>query len=252
MTEIMNKPAVSVVIPCFNAARFLQRSIESVVGQTHRDLELIVVDDGSTDDSVAVAREMASTDARVRVHVLSERRGVAAARNAGLEVARGKYVAFLDADDWWMPAKLEKQLAAAAARAAGLVYSAVEVRDEGGKVLGHRRVSQFVTAEGLLRHNEIATSSVLIDLRVTGPIRMPLLERRQDLATWYALLERGVRAYGLDEPLIAYTKRRGSLSSNKLRAALSNWKLYRQHLGLNLGTALRLFASYVVAAVRRV
>lgn len=252
MTRQPTAPSLSVIIPCFNAVRYIGRSIDSVLNQTYRDLELIVVDDASTDGSMEVVRERALRDGRVRPHGLQEGAGVAAARNKGLELARGRYVAFLDADDAWMESKVEKQLVAATTQRAGLIYCAVEVRDEVGRVIGRRNVSSSITAESLLVHNEIATSSVFIDLEVSGPFRMPALKRRQDLATWYALLRRGVRAYGLNEPLVAYTKRSGSLSSNKLVAALANWQLYRRHLGLDLFTAARIFAAYAVAALRRV
>lgn len=104
----MIEPRVSVIIPCYNHGRFLMDAIESVLRQTWTDLELIIIDDGSTDDTAAVVGRV--RDGRVRV-LRTENRGVSAARNAGLEQARGEFIAFLDADDIWEPTKLERQVA---------------------------------------------------------------------------------------------------------------------------------------------
>src|SRR6267142_4272392 len=125
-------PLVSVVIPNYNCGRFLAETLESVFAQTYPNVEVIVVDDGSTDDSLNVLESFA---ARVRV-VRQANQGVSAARNAGIRESRGAFVAFLDADDLWHPEKLTKQIAVFANPAVGLVYCAVEYIDEQGRSLG--------------------------------------------------------------------------------------------------------------------
>ncbi|HUR40802.1 MAG TPA: glycosyltransferase family A protein [Verrucomicrobiae bacterium] len=242
---------VSTVIPCYNAATFIERALASALSQEGVDVDVIVVDDGSSDDSVARIRALGRLEPRIQLLSFSSNRGAAAARNAGIERASARYLAFLDADDWWRPNKLARQVEMLKAQRAALAYTGVEVHDERGRALGRRRVPTRVGAEQLLVHNVIATSSVLIDTERVLPFRMPPLRMRQDLATWYALLQQGVRAFGLDEPLTVYTRRADSLSANKAHAAAANWRLYRQHLGTPLPQAVAMFTKYAATALVR-
>lgn len=131
-------PLVSVVIPTYNRRDLVLQAIQSVTGQSYRPIEVIVVDDGSTDETVECLR---TRDFSVDVEVLAlpTNRGPSAARNAGLEIARGKYVAFLDSDDWWLPQKLERQVAE------------LERRPNPGKALIYSQVHLVRPHETLLR-----------------------------------------------------------------------------------------------------
>lgn len=167
------RPRVSVVIPCFNGERFIRGSLDSVLGQTLDDLDVIVVDDGSTDDSVRVA-EGYSGDGRVRLLRHSFNRGIPAARNTGVRSASAQYVAFLDQDDRWASDKLELQVAMldAAPPGVGMVFSDVLMVDEEGRSWGLAQAEHMprgvdaLSKEGLLRayflHNFIALISVLV------------------------------------------------------------------------------------------
>ena len=145
----MDKPLVSVVIPAFNAATNIGQTLNSVLAQTYQEFEVIVVDDGSSDATTAVVEKFVTKDARFQL-VRQSNAGVGAARNTAIRKARGKYIAPLDADDYWFPEKLEKQVACAEQRGneAGLVYCWYAVLDEHGRLSnGHPQ-----TAEGRLRH----------------------------------------------------------------------------------------------------
>jgi teichuronic acid biosynthesis glycosyltransferase TuaG len=244
--------SVTTVIPCFNGGALVERALDSALAQTGIAVDVVVVDDGSTDGSTARLQRRALADPRIRCVSFAANRGPGPARNAGIALAGGDYLAFLDHDDWWRPGKLARQVQALRASGAALAYTGVELQDAGGRRLGYRRVPAGVGAEQLLVHNVIATSSVLLDRRAVPPFRMPPLRRRQDLATWYALLHAGVRALGLAEPLTIHTRRADSLSANKLVAARANWQLYRQHLARPLPAAASLFARYATAALLRV
>jgi len=158
---------VSVVIPAYNTARFLRESIDSALAQTHPPLEIIVVDDGSTDDTPAV---LASYGDRIRA-LRQSNAGVAAARNAGLALARGEYVAFLDSDDIWLPRKLELQLACFAADPAlGLVHCGFEEFDRGQKIFLDG-MEGWVADELLLLQREVISApgtSILVPRRIAN------------------------------------------------------------------------------------
>lgn len=230
----------------------MERAIASALAQPAVDMHVVVVDDNSADGSVARIGRLLAGEPRLRLICLGSNNGAGRARNIGIARCAGRYLAFLDHDDWWLPGKIARQIAALEEHRAGLCYTGVEVQDLAGRTRGFRRVPGRVSAEHLLVHNVIATSSVVVDRERVPQFRMPPLRRRQDLATWYRLLRAGVKAIGIDEPLTVYTKRPDSLSANKFAAAQANWHLYRNHLAQPLPHAMSLFARYAAAAVLRV
>ena len=169
-------PRVSVVIPCFNGERFVRGAVESVLSQTYRELEVVVVDDGSSDGSRAVVRDLMS-DPRVNLVTHDSNRGIPSARNSGVAASRGEYVAFLDQDDEWVPEKLERQVPLLDEGPAelGLVFSDVLMVDDGGRNLGLAqgreipsgldRMSTKERLRALFLHNFVSLISVLVRRR---------------------------------------------------------------------------------------
>jgi teichuronic acid biosynthesis glycosyltransferase TuaG len=242
---------VSVVIPAHDAAATLDEAIASVAAQTYPDWELLVVDDASTDSTPDVAMRFASTDPRIRLVRRTARGGPARARNEGLLHARGRYVAFLDADDWWLPPKLERQLGCIRDTGAGLVYTACRRTDAAGRPSARpMRVPLQVSYGELLGNNVIVTSTVLVDRARVGAFTMPLV-RHEDFACWLSLLRRGVPAFGVQDDLARHRVSKGSVSSSKLRSAIWVWRVYRRSEHLPLHAAALHFVRYVAHAVRK-
>jgi glycosyltransferase involved in cell wall biosynthesis len=137
-------PRVSVVMPCFNHARFVGESVAAILGQTSNDLELIVVDDKSKDDSVDVLRELATKDARLKLIVHDQNRGASRSRNDGLRMAHGEFAAFCDADDLWKPHKLERQIKLLTSHPdCDVTYCDSEIIDETGQATGELFSGQY-------------------------------------------------------------------------------------------------------------
>ncbi len=224
----MDAPLVSVVTPVRDAAETLPETVASVLAQTRGDWEMLLVDDGSTDGSAALAERFAAADPRVRALRLDAPRGTAAARNAGIAAARGRYIAFLDADDLWRPEKLARQLAFMAAGGHVFAFSAYRRMDASGRPLGVVGVPARVGYHDLLRDNVIGCLTAIYDARALGRVEMPPLVRRQDFGLWLRLLKLTRFAHGQDEVLADYRVRPGSLSGSKLAAARDNWRLYRE------------------------
>jgi glycosyltransferase involved in cell wall biosynthesis len=154
----MSSPLVSVVIPNYNYARFLPAALDSVLGQTHRSLDVIVIDDGSTDDS---AKVLAGYNGRIRV-LRQQNAGVSAARNAGILASRGEAIAFLDADDLWAADKIEAQLEHLADPQVGLVHCGIQYIDAQGDSLGvdvEGAEGHILIAHALLRKKTVRTGS---------------------------------------------------------------------------------------------
>jgi teichuronic acid biosynthesis glycosyltransferase TuaG len=208
----------------------LLRSIQSVQAQSFADWELILVDDGSEDDTYQLALKTAKNEPRLSVLRHDVGAGVAAARNAALGAAQGRYIAFLDADDEWTSDKLQVQLAQMYEQGAGFSYTGF------WRVNGARRhrvdVPIQVTRKGLLFGNCIGCLTVVYDRSILGSVPMPDLPMRQDYALWLQLLEKVPAAHGVTQPLGLYHCTQNSLSSNKLRALQATWRMYRMHLNV--------------------
>lgn len=229
----LSNETVSVIIPVYNDETYIGQAIDSVLAQTYRDLEIVVVDDASTDETPRLVQAFGKAVRYVR---LDKNQGVAVARNTGLSLASGRYVAFLDSDDCWLPTKIEKQLECLKNHSTGFCYTAFERMDLDGRVvkadLPFRNQIDYLF---LLKNTLIATSTVLIDRNLLGDFRMPLMRSGQDYATWLKLLRKteaaqteGTRtkvALGLDEVLVRYRVGRKSLSSNKWSSIGQVWSI---------------------------
>jgi teichuronic acid biosynthesis glycosyltransferase TuaG len=239
---------VSVIIPAHNAVPFLERTLRSVLAQTHRRLEILVVNDGSTDGTLSVAREIATADSRLRVIDLRANGGPAQARNAAIEACTGRFIAFLDSDDLWMPDKLARQLSAMRSTNAVLSYTAcrtIDEQDRNGAVIG---VPASVTYAQLLQTNVIVCSSAVYDVAKFGKVSMPNIAKRQDYGLWLNILKgldnQRSAVVGIDEPLVLYRLRSQSVSSNKLSAARYQWRVYRDLERLPLWQSAYYFVHY--------
>ncbi|MDE6203733.1 MAG: glycosyltransferase, partial [Lachnospiraceae bacterium] len=201
-----------------------------------------------------IERCIAGGDKRIRLIAKPANEGAARARNTGIRQARGRYIAFLDADDIWMKDKLEKELAFMKEKQAAFVFTAYEFGDENavrtGKVV---HVPPELTYFQALSRTVIFTTTVLLDTDKTGRelIQMPEV-KSEDTATWWKLLRNGFTAYGLDEVLAVYRRPVKSLSSNKLKAVRRIWNLYRREEKLPfLYSCYNLFFWAVRASLRR-
>ncbi len=240
----MSGDLVSVIMPVYNAEAWLQRAIDSVLAQSHTHLELIAVDDGSRDRSPTMIDAYAAADARMRVVRQPANGGVAAARNAGIATARGDYIAFLDADDWWHPAKLERQLISMCASGALISYASYWRVAEDGRVLGKVTPPPQVDWRDMLSSNFIGTLTGMYARRL-GDVPFRRIGH-EDYVFWLEQVRRAGKAVRVesDEPLGWYMVRERSLSANKLRAASWQWGIYRNVEKLGLMQSMACMARY--------
>jgi len=248
----MKNAVVSVVTPSYNAARFICAAIESVQAQTYQSWEIIVADDCSTDETCAIVEEMAMRDERIRLMQLPRNKGPAAARNVAIEAARGRYIAFLDSDDLWLPGKLEGQLGFMQEKDCALSYTAYKRLSEDGKTIGGIiEIPQNVDYESLLLTNVIGCLTAIYDTKVVGKVYAPDILKREDHALWLKILKMGHVACGLNESLALRRIRRNSDSTNKLEAAVCQWRLYRDVECLPFFKRLYCFANYAYHGYRK-
>src|SRR5690625_1751832 len=247
-------------MPMHNSERTVAASIGSVVGQTFTDWELLVVNDSSTDSSEDKVAALAAVDSRIRLMENTGRRGAAHARNVGVEAARGRYIAFLDSDDLWLPTKLGRQLELLQTPSAPLAYAWYAKIDGDAEIdaanfVPDKRIVRaplHLTYRHMLRQDYIGFLTAIYDTEVLGKRYFPPLKRRQDYALLLSIMREGYEAFGVGEPLAVYrAARRGSLSSYKFRVGKYNWHIYRHVENLPLHRAVIAFFNYAVRSTRK-
>ena len=243
---------VSIIMPCYNAAPYVARSIESVLAQTYEDWELLITDDGSTDKSVEIIQAYCEKDERIQLFKHVKNQGIAKARNTSLAKAQGRFVAFLDHDDLWMPDKLEKQVGFMLDNDYPFTYTSYELMDDNGRPLNKAIRTQGVMDYGRYARNTIiGCGTVMVDRDKVGDFRMPQNDTSDDMALWLSLMKKGFLAYPLDEVLLRYRVTKRSASSNKLKAARDVWRVYRVNEGMPLLRSMYCFMGYAYNAVKK-
>lgn len=251
---MVNSGLVSIIVPVYNAEKFLKETIQTVLDQTYPNWELLLVDDCSNDDSVNIIKEYATKDDRIQLLKNEKNSGAALTRNHGIKEAKGTYLCFLDADDLWEKEKLEKQLKFMKENDFAFSFTSYEFADSNGIPNGKKvKVPRTINYKQALKNTTIFTSTVMFDLgKLTKEvIYMPDVRRGQDTATWWKVLKIIDYAYGINEIYSYYRRNENTLSSNKIKALKRTWNLYRnvEHLGI-ISSSYN-FCWYCFNAVRR-
>lgn len=245
MKKDMKAPLVTVITPAYNAECFIKETIDSVLAQSMSDWEMIVIDDGSADHTRDIVSAYAQTDSRIRLVVNESNMGVARTRNRGLELFRGRYVAFLDSDDYWEPQMLEKMVARAEETGADIIYCSYALVDEAGKkVCNDFIVPSATTFEESIIRSVITCSTVLITGDLAKDNRFPVNMYHEDIAMWFRILRDGGTACGVTEVLAAYRQRKDSRSGDKLVSAVRRWPIYRKHLEMSFFQSVKAMIGY--------
>ena len=257
MQEVLETkpPVVSIVTPVYNVEKFIEETMDSVRAQTFQDWELLLVEDGSKDHTADIisAYLERTQEHRIQLILMEQNGGAARARNRGVKEAKGRYVAYLDADDLWEPEKLEHQLTLMQEKGAAFSFTGYEFADENGKGLGKIvKVPETIDYKEALKNTTIFTSTVMFDLRqlTKEELEMPQI-KSEDTALWWRVLRTGHLAYGLNENLVKYRRAGKSLSSNKLEALRRIWNLYRKAEGMSIPSSAWHFCFWAIRAVKR-
>lgn len=247
-----DSPLVSVVMPCYNAAQYITESIESVIAQTHRNWELIIVDDYSKDNSVEIIQDYQNNDNRIKLIRNARPSGSPAEpRNIGIEHSTGEYIAFLDSDDIWTSDKLQKQLAKFQEGDYAIVYANYEVMCEDGSRTGKIvKGPAFTDYKQLLKYNSIGCSEAIFRKECLNGCRFKKIGH-EDYLFWLTFLKNGGTAVNSNEVQLIYRERESSVSGNKVKAAKWTWNIYRKELGLNILEASFCFLHYVIKGIER-
>ncbi len=245
-------PLVTVIMPAYNAAHFVEESIASVQAQTITDWELLVIDDCSKDATCELVDNCAKCDSRITLLRNERNLGVAATRNRGIDLARGKYIAFLDSDDRWHRTKLEKQIRRLESSGAGIAYCSYGIIDaKGNRCRADYLVPETVTFESLLKENCMQCSAMLIRRDILKQIPFKTAYYHEDFILGLDILKAGHGAAGCPEILLDWRYIANSRSFDKKRSARNRWKIYRDYLKLPFVQSACVFACYTAAGLRK-
>lgn len=240
---LLTEQLVSIITPAYKSQDVIAETIRSVQAQSYPHWEMLIVEDGSPDNTAEVVASFAATDRRIRL-IRQANSGPAMARQKALDNARGRYIAFLDSDDLWLPDKLKRQLDFMNRENAAFTYTAFRRIQADGSGAGHLIVvPEQMTYRRLLGNTAIATSTVLIDHAATGKFRMTKTYY-DDFVLWLGILKRGQLALGLNEDLMRYRVMGSSVSRNKSRSARMVWRTYREIENLAWPVAVIHFLRY--------
>lgn len=247
----MNK--VSIIMPSYNAAKFIAAAIQSVIEQTYSNWELLITDDCSKDDTINIIKKFQEIDNRIQLFSTGKNSGAAVARNISLQNATGKYIAFLDSDDTWISNKLETQIKFMKKKNIAFSFSNYSVMKEDGTLTGNIiHAPKVIGYHGYLRNTIIGCLTVIIDREKTGNFLMPNIKTSEDMALWLDIMKRGYKAWGLQVPLAQYRVVSNSLTSKKWIEAKYVWKVYREIEHINpIYSAICIIGYAINAIIKR-
>lgn len=243
---------ISIVMPVYNASRFLRESIDSVLSQTYREFELILVDDCSKDDSLSIMKNYEQADKRVKVFSNKENRGVSYTRNFGVSKAESEYIALIDSDDMWSEDKLFKQIELFEK------FPDTDICFTGSAFVDTNSVrSDFVFSvpqkvdyKTLLKQNVISCSSVLIKKQWLIKYPMAHDNMHEDFVVWLSVLKNGGVARAVNEPLLIYRVDRNSKSGNKFKSLMMGYRVYK-YMGINFFMRCYYMMSYIIRGIKK-
>ena len=219
---------VSIITPMHNSEAFISETIKSVINQTYTHWELLLVDDGSTDNTANIVKAFVTQDERIQFYPLVQNAGPALARNVGIQKAKGKYLTFLDADDIWFNNFLENSILTIKRTQVPFVFSSYKRSDESLNIVySDFIVPKKVSYTDILKTNSISCLTAFLDMEVLGKKYMPNIKKRQDMGLWLQYLKEIPYAYGIKEPMAIYRIRKNSLSRSKWRLLNYQWQFYR-------------------------
>ncbi|TGK48551.1 glycosyltransferase family 2 protein [Leptospira bouyouniensis] len=248
-------PKVSVIMPAYNAVSYLEESVNSLKNQSFQDWELLLIDDCSKDGTVSLAKEIAKTDNRIHVIQKEKNSGSADTRNTGIQLAKGEYIAFLDADDLWEPKFLETMIPFMQQNQSPFSFSSYRIVDENGTEFCEPFIvkTKGYTYRDLLFYNRVGLLTAIYHVPSVGKkyFDPSLKSLRDDYALWLDILREGKVAYANSDILARYRVRRGAATSNKKKVMLAHFRMLKNREKLNFLYAFLLTSIHGIMGIRK-
>tara|TARA_Y100000816_G_scaffold183065_1_gene132646 strand:+ start:642 stop:1385 length:744 start_codon:yes stop_codon:yes gene_type:complete len=232
---------VSIIIPYYKKKKFIDKTVSSIINQTYKNLEIIIIYDDEDTSDLEFISEIQKKDKRIIIIKNLRNEGAGNSRNIGIKKANGKYIAFIDSDDTWQKNKLQKQINFMHKNNINASHTSYYIVDDKDKILGKRVAKNFFLLKELLKSCDIGLSTVIIKKNlISDEIKFPNLKTKEDFVLWLKLLQNNNKIYALDEYLTFWTNSPNSLSSSTYQKLLDGFKVYNKYMNFNLIKSLYL------------
>ena len=230
---------VSVIIPYYKKRNFISETIESVLKQSYKNFEILIIYDDNSDTDFSFIKEIKKKDSRIAIIKNINKLGAGISRNIGISKSKGSYIAFLDADDTWHIDKLEKQINFMKKHNYSVTHTSYSIVNVNKDVIGKRIARDFLKIEDLLKSCDIGTSTVVLQKNLLNKdIAFASLATKEDFVLWLRLLKKNIKIYALNENLVLWTKSKYSLSSSTLQKLIDGFKVYNKYMKFNFVKSL--------------
>lgn len=246
------EPLCSIILPVYNSECYLNQTITSIMQQSIKDFELIIINDGSTDGTSKIIEKWKKRDRRIIVLDNITNKGVASSRNEGFYIAKGDFIALIDSDDLWVYNKLEKQLKFMYETGCDVSFTSYSLINENGAFLMNKKIPiQKISFKALLKENFVCCSSVVLKSEVVKINKMNSAYKHEDYVYWLDLTLKNVKFKGMQDILTHYRFSKMSRSFNKFEAAKGRWEIYRKYLKFGKVKAIYYFCCYAINGLKK-
>jgi len=224
---------VSIILPYFKKKEFLEETINSILDQTYKNFEIILIDDEISLDSKNFLDKISKKDIRIKLITNEKNLGAGLSRNIAIKYSKGDFIAFCDCDDLWLTKKLENQLEFIKKNNIHFNHTSYDVIDEKNKIISSRKAKYEINFKELRSSCDIGLSTVMIDRKIFDDenLKFASLKTKEDFVLWLKIAEKKIKIVGMDEKLTKWRKIPNSLSSSSIQKLLDGYRVYRIHLG---------------------
>ena len=224
---------VSVIIPYYRKKQYISRALKSVTNQTYKKLEIIIIYDDSNKSDLKFIKYISSKDKRIKIYVNKKNLGAGLSRNVGIKKSKGKYIAFLDADDLWYKNKIDHQIKFMIKKGISFSHTSYSIINKQNIIISKRYAKDFLSFKDLIKSCDIGLSTVMIKKRHLFTNKFPNLKTKEDFVLWLKLLSKNVKIYGIDKNLVLWSKIENSLSSSLIQKLVDGFKVYNHYMKFN-------------------
>ena len=230
----MKNNLISIIIPFYKKKKHFKKTFLSIQKQTYKKIEVIIVYDDQDLDDYKTIKKLIKNDKRFKLILNNKNLGAGPSRNKGIENAKGKYIAFIDADDIWKKNKLSKQLKFMIKNNIDCCHTSYEIIDEKGKIIAYRIARSFFNVDDLIKSCDIGLSTLIMSKKIKElNLQFPNLKTKEDFVLWLSILKCNIPIIAYDENLTSWKKLDNSLSTSVVQKLLDAYKVYNQHMNFN-------------------
>lgn len=222
---------ISIIIPYYKKKHFVKQSVNSVLNQTYKNIEVILIYDDISYEDLNYIKSIKNLDSRIKLIINKKNYGAGVSRNIGIKSSRGKYIAFIDADDYWYPSKLEKQIEYLKRKKSSICHTSYKIINSKNKLIGYRKAKNYNVFTEIITSCDIGLSTVMLKRNIlNNKCQFANLKTKEDFVLWLKILKNNYKIVALDEILTTWRKLNNSLSSSVFQRLIDGFRVYNLYM----------------------